>query len=127
MKAGDPDWLRVLRSLRAVGGRGICQRDWDQSGHTPDGGPRIPQIARRIRDLRGGTYGPKAMHGPHRAHVIENRGTRDGFTVYVLVREALPLLEPPPAPEPAPPALPLPSTQSSPLAGTPYDPFSEAA
>ncbi len=42
---------RVLESLRTVGGLGISQTDWEGRA-TPDGGPEIKQIRRRISDLR---------------------------------------------------------------------------
>ena len=70
MSAKPSQKQRILRSLEAAGPRGICQADWD-GPNTPDGGPKIPQITRRIGDLR-------------KEHRIDTVGERNGYALYVL-------------------------------------------
>ena len=84
-----PQWLRVLRSLRAAGPRGITQNDWSGLVGTPDRGKPITRLAARIIDLRDG----------HDC-VIDTRKDR-GTTRYVLVREPVRLEDHRRAPEPA--------------------------
>lgn len=84
-----PQTLRVLRSLRAVGGRGITRVDW-LGPNTPDQGPAILNIPARILDLK------------QRGYTIDKLDERrDRCSVYVLKQEPhQPLL---PADDPAAP------------------------
>lgn len=114
--------LRVLRALAAVGGRGITQGDFLPPAPVDRYGP-ISRLGARIHELR------------EDGHEIVEHGWRDGFRVYRLVREAWQPIPPPTPPAPAVPAaqprlLDPPPPAGEPLsllAGTPYDPFSEAA
>jgi hypothetical protein len=60
---------RLLDALRSAGARGICQHDFNQ-GSVFDGGDPIPQITRRVHDLR-------------KNYLIASGGERNGFEVYV--------------------------------------------
>jgi hypothetical protein len=78
---------RLLKLLRAAGGRGLCQVELDRPG---DGLGPIRRAASRVHELRQAGFR------------IEARGRRHGMAVYVLLGERQ--TGPSVAPGPAPPA-----------------------
>lgn len=125
------DAARILTSLKGAGGRGITQRDWD-GPNTPDGGGEIKQIARRILDLRAAGHTIETRKDP-----LNKRAARYVLIVERWERIATPSDQPAADERAATPALAeatplLPASDDGPvrpgpLAGTPYDPFSDAA
>ena len=92
---------RVLRALRAAGGRGISAVDF-LAPDVCDGGAPIVRLPSRIEELR------------RAGHPILSRGRRHGCVVYVLRAESR---TPPPPPDP--PARSLDAVANA------YDPFGD--
>lgn len=115
---GPSQKTRVLRALQAVGPAGLTQVDF-LAPQVCDEGKPVTRLAARVGELIAD------------GHEITDQGVRNGCKVYRLIGSPWqPIAAPePPAPEPAPvaPRLVDPPVQESLLAGTPYDPYSEAA